>query len=95
MQINYGYIENTLTKQSVQFSCTPHASSLRPLVVLPSGGRLVMVDLMTGRELKRLHGHYGSISCVAGHPIEQVRGWGLYRGAGSLWRRCGWSWWTS
>ncbi len=25
---------------------------------------LVMVDLMTGRELKRLH---GPISCVAGH----------------------------
>ncbi len=33
-----------------------------------------MVDLMVGKKLKSLYGHYGSISCVVGHPVEQVSG---------------------
>lgn len=70
--MNYGHIVNTLTKQSVQLTCTSHTSSLRPLALLPSGGELVMVDLMVGKKLKNLCGHYGSVSCVVGHPIEQV-----------------------
>lgn len=72
LQINYGHIANTATKQTVQFACTPHTSSLQPLALLPSGGELVMMELMTGKKLKSLHGHYGSVNCVAGHPVEQV-----------------------
>ena len=33
-----------------------------------------MLELMTGKKLKSLSGHYGAVNCVVGHHVEQVRG---------------------
>ena len=31
-----------------------------------------MVELMTGKKVKKLCGHFGNVNCVIGHPLEQV-----------------------
>ena len=71
-QINYGRLPNTLGQQRVQFTVTSHTSTLHPIVCLPSSGDIVLVEMLTGKMIKKLQGHFGSVNCVASHPFEQV-----------------------
>ena len=72
-QINYGRLLNTLPKQMIQFTVTSHTSTLHPLICLPSSGDIVMIEMLTGKILRRLQGHFGQVNCLVSHPVEQVR----------------------
>ena len=73
-QINYGRIHNTLPKQTCPLAISSPASSLDPVVCVPSGGEVVMLDMWTGKRIKKLGGHFGKVHCLATHPLEQVTG---------------------
>lgn len=73
LQINYGRITNIDAHTNIQFTVTPHTSTLHPIVCVPSGGSILLVEMLTGKKIKTLQGHFGSVNCVLTHPFEQVK----------------------
>lgn len=68
--VNYGRIPNVLP-QTCQFTITPHSCTLHPVLCVPSGGAVLLLEMFTGRKVGRLQGHYGQVNCLATHPFEQ------------------------
>ena len=72
-QVNYGRIRNTLPTQTCPLSLPSLSSTLHPMVCVPVGGGVVVLDMMTGKKMRTLSGHFGSVHSLAIHPLEQVR----------------------
>ena len=72
LQINYGHVRNTFPKEMVQFCVTPHTSTLHPIVCLPSSGDILMFEMLTGKKINKLQGHFGQVTCLLAHHTEQV-----------------------
>ena len=64
-QINYGRIPHGFKYQTHMFTLTPHTLTLSPLLCVPVGSDIVMYELFSGKKIKRLRGHYGSVNCCA------------------------------
>ena len=58
------------------FSLTPHTLTLSPLLCIPVGSDIVVYELFSGKKIKKLRGHYGSVSCcaVSGRELELYSG---------------------
>ncbi|XP_064385790.1 DNA excision repair protein ERCC-8-like [Halichondria panicea] len=76
--INYGHLTNYDTHTSVQFAVSSHTSTLHPVVCLPSSGSILLIEMLTGKKIKSLQGHFGTVNCVMTHPFEQE----LFSGGG-------------
>ena len=63
---------NTLPKQTCPLALSPPSSTLHPVICVPVGGEVVMVEMLTGRKMRKLGGHYGTVHCLSVHPHEQV-----------------------
>jgi len=70
--MNYGRLPNPGPKQNIQLFLTSHTLSLVPLALVPCAAELRLLDLLAGKTVKRLYGHFGDVFCVVGHPKEQV-----------------------
>ena len=72
LQVNYGRLCNTLQNQNCPLGFSPLPSTLQPVVCVPVGGEVVMLDMMSGKKIKSLSGHFGSVHSLVVHPVEQV-----------------------
>ncbi len=71
-QINYGRLSNPGASQNIQLCITDHTLSASPMALVPCNNELRLLDLIAGKTVKRLRGHFGDVFCVTGHPREQV-----------------------
>lgn len=72
IQVNYGRVRNTHPTQTCPLSLSPIVSTLNPVVCVPVGGEVVLMDMMTGKKMRTLAGHFGGVCSLVVHPTEQV-----------------------
>ena len=73
IQVNYGRVRNTHPTQTCPLSLSPIASTLTPVVCVPVGGEVVLMEMTTGKKMKSLAGHFGGVHSLVVHPTEQVK----------------------
>lgn len=69
--INYGRVVNAVSQQSCQLAITPHLTTLQPVLCVPSNSDIILFELLTGHKLKKLQGHFATVSCVSTHHLQQ------------------------
>ena len=73
MLINYGRVSNWCANHC-QFAVTScgHTCKGGGFLFVPSGHDVIALDLMNGKKLGELQGHFRSVNCCILHPYEQV-----------------------
>lgn len=73
MLINYGRVSNWFVNHC-QFAVTTcgHTPRGGGFLFVPSGHDVIVLDLMNGKKLRELQGHFRSVNCCSLHPYEQV-----------------------
>lgn len=60
--VNYGRVDADTSDVCVQMACTD-ASCLRDFLFVPSENVLLMYDIYSGEEIRKLRGHFETINC--------------------------------
>lgn len=73
MLINYGRVSNWFSGHcQLAVTTCGHTSRGGGFVYVPSGHDIVVLDLMSGKKLGMLEGHFRNVNCCSLHPYEQV-----------------------